>query len=102
MFDNLLPDNVHVRRRLAERTGAEGIDACCLLGQTGRDCVGAVLFLPDCEAVDAPQPIQGKPIRDEEIEAPLANFARAPLGINPEQEFRISVAGAHLARFDRD
>jgi len=94
VFDNLLPDNTHVRRQVAERTGAEGVDAYSLLGQIGRDCVGAMQFLPDGEAPDALQPIQGNPISDEEIEALLANLARAPLGIDCEQEFRISVAGA--------
>ncbi|MFD3266142.1 type II toxin-antitoxin system HipA family toxin [Phenylobacterium ferrooxidans] len=94
VFDNLLPDNPHVRRQVAERTGAEGADAYSLLAQIGRDCVGAMQFLPDGEAADALQPIQGTPISDEEIEALLANLARAPLGIDPEQEFRISVAGA--------
>lgn len=94
VFDNLLPDNIHVRRQVAERTGAEGADAYSLLAQIGRDCVDAMQFLPDGKAADALQPIQGTPISDEEIEGLLANLAWAPLGIDPEQEFRISVAGA--------
>jgi serine/threonine-protein kinase HipA len=94
VFDNLLPDNVSVRRQVAERTGAEGADAYSLLEQIGRDCVGAMQFLPDGEEADAMQPVQGQPINDEEIEHLLANLARAPLGIDPETEFRISVAGA--------
>ena len=94
VFDNLLPDNAHVRRQVAERTGADGVDAFSLLGQIGRDCVGALQFLPDGETLDALQPIRGIPISDGEIERLLANLARAPLGIDPEQGFRISVAGA--------
>jgi serine/threonine-protein kinase HipA len=94
VFDNLLPDNAHVRRQVAERTGADGVDAYSLLGQIGRDCVGAMQFLPDGVEAEALQPIRGTPINDEEIEALLANLARAPLGIDTEQEFRISVAGA--------
>lgn len=94
VFDNLLPDNLHVRRQVAERTGAEGVDAYSLLGQIGRDCVGAMQFLPDGEAADALQTVRGAPISDEDIEALLANLGRAPLGVDPEQEFRISVAGA--------
>lgn len=94
VFDNLLPDNVSVRRQVAERTGAEGSDAYSLLEQIGRDCVGAMQFLPDGEEADAMQPVQGEPISDEEIERLLANLARAPLGIDPDVEFRISVAGA--------
>jgi len=94
VFDNLLPDNAYVRRQVAARTGAEGVDAYSLLGQIGRDCVGAMQFLPDGEGADALQPIRGTPISDADIEDMLANLGRAPLGIDPEQEFRISVAGA--------
>jgi serine/threonine-protein kinase HipA len=94
VFDNLLPDNPHVRRQVAERTGADGIDAYSLLGQIGRDCVGAMQFLLDSEAVDTLEPVRGVAIGDDEIEAMLGNLARAPLGIDTEQEFRISIAGA--------
>jgi len=94
VFDNLLPDNPTVRRLVAEKTGAQGTDSYSLLEQIGRDCVGAMQFLPDGTAIDAFQPIEGEPVSDEEIEAILANLARAPLGIDTEQEFRISVAGA--------
>ena len=36
-----------IRRRVAERTGAQGTDAYSLLEQIGRDCVGAMQFLPE-------------------------------------------------------
>ena len=94
VFDNLLPDNPYVRRQVAERTGAGGADVYSLLAQIGRDCVGAMQFLPEEDGADTLQPIEGTPISDAEIEALLANLARAPLGIDPEQDFRISVAGA--------
>jgi len=94
VFDNLLPDNPHVRRQVAERTGAAGVDAYSLLGQIGRDCVGAMQFIPDGEPIDAPQPVRGVALTDDEIAAILANLARVPLGIDIEQEFRISIAGA--------
>ena len=94
VFDNLLPDNPNVRRRVAERTGAQGNDAYSLLEQIGRDCVGAMQFLPDDVTADAVSPIEGEPISDAEIEQLLANLAQAPLGIDLEHEFRISVAGA--------
>lgn len=35
VFDNLLPDNPDIRRRVAERTGTQGTDAYSLLGQIG-------------------------------------------------------------------
>jgi len=94
VFDNLLPDSAAVRRRVAERTGAQGSDAYSLLERIGRDCVGAMQFLPDGVAVEGIQPVDGEPISDAEIEQMLANLAQAPLGIDMEHEFRISVAGA--------
>jgi serine/threonine-protein kinase HipA len=46
VFDNLLPDSDSIRRRVAERVGAAGVDAYSLLAAIGRDCVGAMQFLP--------------------------------------------------------
>lgn len=94
VFDNLLPDNERVRKRVAERTGAQGVDPYSLLEQIGRDCVGALQFLPDDVEVDAVSSITGEPISDSEIEHLLANLENAPLGMDDEHEFRISVAGA--------
>jgi serine/threonine-protein kinase HipA len=94
VFDNLLPDNPNIRRKVAERTGAQGADAYSLLEQIGRDCVGAMQFLPDDVSVDGKLEVRGEPISDADIESILANLARAPLGIDQEHEFRISIAGA--------
>jgi len=94
VFDNLLPDNDSVRKVVAERTGAQGTDSYSLLEQIGRDCVGAMQFIPDGVAVDAAAPVSGEAVSDAEIESILANLARAPLGIDTDQDFRISVAGA--------
>src|SRR3974390_72032 len=47
VFDNLLPDSDAIRRHLAERVGAEGTDAYSLLSAVGRDCVGALEFVPE-------------------------------------------------------
>src|SRR5690606_2085934 len=46
VFDNLLPDSDALRRRVAERVGAAGTDAYSLLAAIGRDCVGALQFIP--------------------------------------------------------
>jgi len=94
VFDNLLPDNLDVRRLLAERTGAAGADAFSLLEQIGRDCVGAMQFLPESAGDNTLSGVYGVPLNDMEIEQILANLARAPLGIDPDRDFRISVAGA--------
>ena len=94
VFENLLPDSPAIRRKVAERTGAEGTDAYSLLEQIGRDCIGAMQFLHDGEEIDAKSAVKGTPVSDQDIEAILANLGRVPLGIDPEHEFRISVAGA--------
>ena len=94
VFDNLLPDNPSVRKRVAERVGAHGTDYYSLLENIGRDCVGAMQFLPDGEPFETSFQIAGQPIDDDEIERILANLTQAPLGISVDQEFRISVAGA--------
>ena len=95
VFENLLPDSEMLRRRVAERVGAKGIDAYSLLSQIGRDCVGALQFIPDgYDAVSDTTDITGKIISNEEIEKLLKNLVRAPLGLDLNQDFRISVAGA--------
>lgn len=94
VFDNLLPDNPNVRTRVAERVGAQGTDYFSLLQAIGRDCVGAMQFLPEGAAVDDGQKLRGEPVDEAEIEAILAGLAAAPLGMTREEEFRISIAGA--------
>ena len=94
VFDNLLPDGNPIRRRLAERVRAEGDDAYSLLTAIGRDCVGALQFLPGDEEPEAIGKPQGEIVSDERVAAILADLVRTPLGISAEEEFRISIAGA--------
>src|ERR1700730_17811790 len=53
VLENLLPDRHDIRRRLAERSHAQGSDPYSLLAAVGRDCVGALQFLPDGMEVGA-------------------------------------------------
>ena len=94
VFDNLLPDNDQIRRRLAERVRAEGYDAYSLLAAVGRDCVGALQFLPDGEDAGPVGGVSGRPVSDKEIAAVLGDLKRTPLGVDESEEFRISLAGA--------
>jgi serine/threonine-protein kinase HipA len=94
VFDNLLPDNDQIRRRLAERVRAGGSDAYSLLAAVGRDCVGALQFLPEGDDPGAAGSLDGRPLEDNEIAAMLGDLRRAPLGLDEEGEFRISLAGA--------
>jgi serine/threonine-protein kinase HipA len=94
VFDNLLPDNDAIRKQVAARSGANGTDAYNLLAAIGRDCVGALQFLPDGEDPDKAGTLKSKPITDDAIGEKLANLASAPLGIDDDEDFRISIAGA--------
>lgn len=94
VFDNLLPDSETIRRRVAERVGAGGIDAYSLLATIGRDCVGALQFLPDGVDPGRAGAVDGMPVTDDDIAAILTNLATAPLGIAGDEGFRISIAGA--------
>jgi serine/threonine-protein kinase HipA len=94
VFDNLLPDNDQIRRRLAERVRAGGYDAYSLLAAVGRDCVGALQFLPEGADPGPTGGIDGRPLEDSEIAAILGDLKRTPLGVDESGEFRISIAGA--------
>jgi len=94
VFDNLLPDNEDIRRRLAERVRAGGYDAYSLLAAVGRDCVGALQFLPDGTDPGPAGGIEGRPLADDEIAAILGDLRRTPLGVDESEEFRLSLAGA--------
>jgi serine/threonine-protein kinase HipA len=74
--------------------GAQGTDFYSLLEAIGRDCVGALQFLPEGTSETGLSDVQGEPVSDKDIEAILADLSHAPLGVDRELEFRISVAGA--------
>jgi serine/threonine-protein kinase HipA len=94
VFDNLLPDSDDIRRRVAERSRAGGADAYHLLAAIGRDCVGALQFLPaDIDPGEAGA-IDARAVSDQEIAETVSNLARNPLGIGDDEDFRISIAGA--------
>ena len=94
VFENLLPDSDAMRGRIAARVGARGSDAFSLLTALGRDCVGALQFLPD--GID-PGPAgarDGHPVSDDEVADIIRNLAAAPLGMGEDEGFRLSIAGA--------
>jgi serine/threonine-protein kinase HipA len=93
VFENLLPDSESLRRRVAERVGAEGSDVYSLLAVIGRDCVGALQFIAG--GVDERgTAIEGDPIDDAAVEKLLLGLGQAPLGLSRDDDFRISIAGA--------
>jgi serine/threonine-protein kinase HipA len=95
VFDNLLPDSSEIRRRIAERVGAEADDAYSLLSVIGRDCVGALQLLPDGTEPATAGKVAGEVAAPRRIAALLADLGRTPLGVSAEDaDFRISIAGA--------
>lgn len=94
VFDNLLPDNESIRRRLAERVRADGLDAYSLLAAIGRDCVGALQFLPEGEEPGPAGSLNGRVIEATDIARKIRDLTAKPLGVDEDEEFRISLAGA--------
>jgi len=95
VFENLLPDADPVRERLAAEFKADGTDAFSLLEVAGRDCVGALQFLPGEETPGGTAAIEAEPLSEAEIASMLRSLKSYPLGMDPESDgFRISIAGA--------
>ncbi len=93
-FDGLLPDDSTVRDKIASREHAESAGTFDLLAAIGRDCVGALRFIPEeMDPGDSTKMIY-RPVSDEEIAARLEALGTSPLGMNVEEDdFRISIAG---------
>jgi len=94
VFENFLPDNEAIRKSVAVRVGATGSDAFSLLHEIGRDCVGALQFLPDGVSPLPLTELTGRDLADNDICRILSELDITPLGIRAENDFRISLAGA--------
>ena len=93
-FDGLLPDDQTVRDRIAAREGADSGGTFDLLAAIGRDCVGALRFIPEGSDPGDPGKMTHRPVTDKEIAERLAALTRNPLGIDASaDDFRISIAG---------
>jgi serine/threonine-protein kinase HipA len=95
-FENLLPENDNIRRRLSARFRTRGTEAFELLTAIGRDCVGAAQLLPPDTAPEGFDRVDGVPVNDTEVERLLRSLTAEPFpGTNEDPgEFRISIAGA--------
>jgi serine/threonine-protein kinase HipA len=94
-FDNLLPDNPDIRRRIRTRFGTPSSDAFDLLTAIGRDCVGAVQLLPPDEDPVGWDRIDATSLTEEQVEQTLRDVTvSAPLGHEEQEHFRISLSGA--------
>ena len=94
-FDNLLPDNDAIRRRLAQRYQASSTDAFALLHTLGRDCVGAIQLLPEDESPTDIYEIHGEALNNAAIAQRLRNMPSSALGTQDTlADLRLSIAGA--------
>lgn len=103
-FDNLLPDNVDIRKRIHQRFGVRGGDAFSLLEAIGRDCVGAVQLMPEGEQPTGFDQVRCKPLDEETIAEHLASLGNSFGNLEDDADFRLSIAGAQektaLLHFD--
>lgn len=95
VFENLLPDSNQTRTKIARIVGASDIDAHSLLSVIGRDCVGALQFVPegDFGSLADSTAIEGKVVDDTAIEAILNCLGQSPLGMSPNSSSRLSLSG---------
>ena len=95
-FDNLLPDNDAIRRRLAQRHQTGGIDPFQLLAKLGRDCAGAIQLLPENEAPSDLFEIRGEILSIARVAKLLRNTTSVQaLGQHDhDEDLRLSIAGA--------
>ncbi len=93
-FDGLLPDDRTVREKIAAREHAESAGVFDLLAVIGRDCVGALRFVPEGLDPGDPTKMEYRPVSDDEIATRINSLAINPLGIHADDDdFRISIAG---------
>lgn len=93
-FDGLLPDDHAIREKIAAREHAESAGVFDLLAVIGRDCVGALRFVPEGADPGDPNRKAYRPLDEQEIASRLANLGSNPLGLHTdEDDFRISLAG---------
>ena len=96
-FDNLLPDSPAIRKRVAERFRTGSVEPFNLLSAIGRDCVGALQFLPDGAVPEGYDQVGGVEVDEAAIERHLLEVVtpdRFGAARDPDDSFRISLAGA--------
>lgn len=95
-FDNLLPDDERIRRRVSARFRVGSTDVFELLQAIGRDCVGAVqLLLPEQPPTGFDR-VEYEAMNDDAVARHLRGVAAEP-GLGAEHDpddLRISIAGA--------
>ncbi|WP_076999303.1 type II toxin-antitoxin system HipA family toxin [Variovorax sp. KK3] len=96
-FDNLLPDSIPIRERIARRFRTGSADTFDLLQAVGRDCVGAIQLLGEDDTPSGVERIEATSLTEQDVERLLQHAVDpGPAGTpnTAEDELRISLAGA--------
>lgn len=95
-FDNLLPDDERIRRRVSARFKLGSTDVFELLQAIGRDCVGAVQLLPPDHPPTGFDRVEYETMDEQAVGRHLRGITAEP-GLGADQapdDLRISIAGA--------
>lgn len=95
-FDNLLPDDERIRRRVSARFKVGSTEVFDLLQAIGRDCVGAVQLLPPEQPPAGFDRVEFEAMDEQTVARHLRGVAAEP-GLGADQDpddLRISIAGA--------
>jgi len=90
-FEGLLPEGA-IRDQVANQLHVGRDSTYHLLAALGADCAGAVVLLP--EGAEAPVEADIVWLSEDELAERVERLPRAPLGIDPDEGVRLSLAGA--------
>ncbi|GAB5381439.1 MAG: type II toxin-antitoxin system HipA family toxin [Aliiglaciecola sp.] len=93
-FDNLLPDTSAIREHMKDRLGADSAKPFDLLAKVGKDCVGALTFAEESATGEMPTLSLSQLSKGEVAQIIRETRLEKMLGMNSDDDFRISLAGA--------
>lgn len=91
-FEGLLPEG-SARERIAARFHLDFTDVFGLLREIGRDSAGALSLVPEGTDLRAVAAEGVDWLGPEQLADLVANMATVPLGVDPERDIRLSLAG---------
>jgi serine/threonine-protein kinase HipA len=91
VFGGLLPEG-DGREALARTLGVSPGNDYGLLAEVGGDCAGAITLLPTGAAIETTPRM--RTLDDEQLDALLRALPQRPLGVDPGEGVRLSLAGA--------
>lgn len=91
-FDNLLPEGPS-RAAMARMIRVSESNTFELLAEFGRDCAGAVSLLPEDETFEKDRDSGYRVLSTDDLRDELARIDVVPLGADPDDDFRPSLAG---------